>query len=146
MSCPTRINNKARGEWSVWLLAAVCALLLSAPAQSTPLLHPPSVAHANVLAWLQNGETSTLEARREAVIKALCEVGAFNRNEAETLLSSLQTSVEKTSAPAAFLAAQSTPALPNIAARDAGSPYSEYSLSLHEAAFLSGVRTNRILR
>lgn len=145
MSFPTGNNTKARGEWSGWLLAAVCALLLAAPAQSTPLLHPSSASCANVLAWLQNGETATIEARREAVIKALCEAGAFNRNEAETLLHSLQTSVENHSAPLAFVAAPSTAPPGNIAPRIVGATYREYSLSPHEAAFLSGVRTNRIL-
>ncbi len=145
MSFPTGTHNRARSEWSGWLLAAVCALLLAAPAQSTPLFQSPSASCANVLAWLQNGETATIEARREAVIQALCEAGAFNRNEAETLLHSLQTSVENQSAPLAFVAAQSTAPPGNIAPRIVGAYRRQYFLSPHEAALLSGVRTNRIL-
>jgi hypothetical protein len=159
MSHPTGSNPKARGEWSGWLLAAVCALLLTAPAQSTPLTSPASGAWScqTVLAWLQSGgETSTLGARREAVLQALCEAGAFNRHQAETLLASLQTAsgVEHSAVsspqthsaqpafgpPAALVPAALMPR-PTL-----GFALAEYSLSPHAAAYRNGVRTNRWLK
>lgn len=146
--------NLKRGEWSGWLLAAVCALLLTAPSQAASLSESFGKSHVSgevVLRWLysqSNGEVG-VEERRAAVLNALCAAGALDRQEAEVLLASLESGAPKVAqqnqnhTPPAEWQTADVPAVLSLATApryDASRRLAAFSLTSHEAAVRSGIR------